>query len=399
MSNLFPWERLLQEFTAQREYCRGYSPLYLALFSYTTEILYKYAVHEDLDFAEKAFITLLESAWQDRPDFTIAGSSLLLAAAIHAAILNDDPQTEGISRFYATVGGSYTPEYDRDVFEQALGGLFLNPGPTLPHFLKNHTIQTNEVSRGALWLLFAILQGRLGSQVPIALVDLGCSAGLNLAADVQGWCWRTRDGMLQLGADAPLVTQTLITEGADPWLRSALAPGQVQPPDIARRVGLDRAPRDLNNPQDYLLLRACQWGDQPERLARFEQAATAAKRVTREIRTADIVEAASKLHKVITPDTRLLIMYNSAVTVYLQDQAFAALHTGIETAFKALPPQVKGVWLELEAPRCGDPGLPSGKYAMKLRSLHDDRLRMQYMAICEPHPQTITFLPGWTLTL
>lgn len=391
------WSELATGFRGQQQYCVGYSPLYEALFGHVARIAAAHAATEPLEFDEQALIDLLSTEWADRVLQNTTESSLLLSGAIHAAVLNQDREAAGLSRFFETVGGSYTSEYDHDVLLQMLGGLFLNPSATVRKFLREGRVQTNEVSRGALWLLPAIVLSAWTPGLPITLVDLGCSAGLNLAADAQPWRWLSGSDERTLNTGEPLVTQQLDFEQADAVVREALPLNHLGRPHVIQRIGLDLHPLHLDQAADLNMLRACIWGDQAARLARFDRAVESYRHLEPPpvIRAANIIEAAQTLPEQIAPGTGLLLVYNTVVTHYFSDPDYAALHANIAEAFRHLPDGVSGLWLEHEAPRPDESPTPPKLFALKAHTLQAGRLDTRYVAYTEPHPQTITLLPGW----
>jgi hypothetical protein len=391
------WENLYLAFTGQQHFCRNYSPLYEAIFAHAAGIIDKYESNESLEFDEQAFFDILETEWANRTLQTGIEATLLLAGGIHAAVLNDDPEAEGISRFFATVGGSYQPEYDRDVLYQMLGGLYLHAPEKLRWFLREGHVQTNEVSRGIVWLLPALILSAVSPNLPITLVDLGCSAGLNLAASVYTWHWTSSTGnVYTLGASAPTIGQALDLSQAQN-IETLLSIGDQQSPRIVKYIGFDLQPMRLDIPDDLLALRACIWGDQPERLTRFDQAVEAFQTTTPppEVVQADIKDVARTLHESIGPETRLLLVYNTAVTLYLNDEDYALLGSNIAESFRQLPSDVRGLWIELESRRRTDPPTPAKLYPIKIHRLVNGELQQAYYGFTEPHPQHISLLAGW----
>jgi len=63
--------------------------------------------------------------------------------------------------------------------------------PGLAALLRTRRVQTNEVSRAVAWRWPA---GLIATGRPVALVDVGCSAGLNLVADALPAPWSDADG-------------------------------------------------------------------------------------------------------------------------------------------------------------------------------------------------------------
>ncbi len=394
MPNL-SWVELARGFAGQSEFSAGYSPLYEAIFAYCAEILRRHVAGQRLDADERALVDLLETEWSGRTLQSVIEATLLLLGGMHSAVLNGE--LPALERFYATVGGSYRPEIDRDALRQALGGVFLKPPETLRTFLRSGEVQTNEVSRGMTWLLPAVVLGTWAKNLPISLIDLGCSAGLNLAADEQTWRWTAADGDRCLGHGDPLISQQLDFGDVEPSVREALPPGALPRPHVLRRVGIDRNPLRLDNPADVATLRACIWGDQPDRLERLDRAIEGYRHLEPppEIVKADAVEAARTLHTLAAPGTRLLLVYNTWVTSYMDDAEYAALAANMMSSFAQLSPGVCGLWLELEAVRRGEPKPPDKLCPLKAHVLIDGVLSTRILAHCEPHPQTITLLPGW----
>ncbi len=136
-----------------------------------------------------------------------------------------------------------------------------DPGPLFLDFLRSRQaevlallafrhIQTNECGRSAIigpgltWVA-SHLQG------PYSLVDVGASAGLNLLCD------RYRIDYGPHGATGPVdaaVQLSCRVVGGRPPIAAQL-------PSIAFRVGIDRSPIDLRDPDDARWLLACVWPD------------------------------------------------------------------------------------------------------------------------------------------
>ena len=129
-------------------------------------------------------------------------------------------------------------------------GLCRQHGDELSALLQVRRVQTNDCGRSALlgpgltWL-----RGRVPG--PMALVDVGASAGLNLIAD------RYRLDYGPLGATGPPDSPVQIhcdVAGGHPPIASRL-------PEFVSRQGLDRSPIDLADPDDARWLLACVWPD------------------------------------------------------------------------------------------------------------------------------------------
>ncbi|HET6581967.1 MAG TPA: DUF2332 family protein, partial [Nannocystaceae bacterium] len=115
--------------------------------------------------------------------------------------------------------------------------------------LATRKVQTNDVSRAVAWRWPAALANRSSvpsgrDERPLVLVDIGCSAGLNLVADALPFVWTDSSGralpkytgevVARIGFDADPVDPSRPAEVA--WLRACLWPG-----DVVRRERLDAA--------------------------------------------------------------------------------------------------------------------------------------------------------------
>lgn len=133
----------------------------------------------------------------------------------------------------------------------------------LPHAV----LQTNEVTRCANLLpAFELVSRRAGRQ-PLALIEVGASAGLNLNWD----CYSYRYGEVCIGSEyAPVQLACTLKGLHQPPLPQVM-------PLVAERIGIDRAPLNPLSRGDAEWLLACIW---PEELHRY-QLLTAAIEVAR----------------------------------------------------------------------------------------------------------------------
>jgi hypothetical protein len=123
--------------------------------------------------------------------------------------------------------------------------------------------QTNEVQRSAA-LLPGLLHVAAQTGLPLAVLELGASAGLNLWCDHYrhehgSWAWGDTASPLTLRSD---------------WVGPPPPGASLQ---IARRAACDTQPVDLAAPGEDLRLASFIWADQPARLARLRAALLVAK--------------------------------------------------------------------------------------------------------------------------
>lgn len=173
--------------------------------------------------------------------------------------------------------------------------------------------QTNEVRRSAVLIPALTLVARDFPGQAVELLELGCSAGLNLRCD------RFRldlpeDGM---GNEASQVRL------APEW-RSAPAPGEL--PDVVARKGVDLNP--LDPVADRLRLLAYLWPDQDDRIARTEAAIGIARDVPADIAAGDAGAWIERQLASPAPD-RTRVVFHTVAWQYFppetQDRALAAM--------------------------------------------------------------------------
>src|SRR5919197_6250239 len=120
--------------------------------------------------------------------------------------------------------------------------------------------RTNETGRRAvLYPAIAEAARRVGANA-VGLIDVGCSAGLNLSVDRVGITYSNGQS---LGDPSSPVQLSAAIVGDRPIPTRAM-------PEVVARVGVDLDPVDVTDADDARWLRACLWPDQPERLARLE---------------------------------------------------------------------------------------------------------------------------------
>src|SRR6201993_249844 len=121
-------------------------------------------------------------------------------------------------------------------------------------------MRANETGRCAvLYPAIAEAARRAGADA-VGLIDVGCSAGLNLNVDRVGITYSNGQS---LGDPSSGVQLSSSVVGDRPIPAQAM-------PEVVARVGVDLDPFDVTDPDDARWLRACLWPDQPERIARLE---------------------------------------------------------------------------------------------------------------------------------
>jgi hypothetical protein len=265
----------------------------------------------------------------------------LLAALHHLVLRGSAPE---LARFFPSAGGDEPPEGAWAVAQRTLAehAAFIRAR-------LGRTVQTNEPGRcvalygGLLWLSER-------HRLPIRLLEIGASAGLNLNADRFGYVVA---GELLGDPDSPLHFD-------EPWDGLPVAdPGAAAARlTIAERRGCDQAPIDPATEEGRMTLRSYIWPDEPQRLQRVDQAAQVAARhpVTIDRRDAGVWLARQLVDA--GPDM-LTVIWQSVVNQYLEDVERAALRSAFASAGAG-----PLAWLTLEPPTEPD---GTGRFELRCR--------------------------------
>ena len=195
-------------------------------------------------------------------------------------------------------------------------------------------VQTNEVGRSAA-LLFGFLAVAAETEMPLRLLEVGASAGLNLRWDrfgysANGFSWGSADSPLQLRFEL---------EGEPPSLPQTV--------EIAERRGCDATPLDASTPEGRLALLSYIWPDQPERIVRMEAALEVAAQVPVSL---ERDTAAAWTERVLAEQApgQATVVYHSIVSQYLSEEERAALYAHIEAAGERASTSAPLAWLRME---------------------------------------------------
>ncbi len=165
--------------------------------------------------------------------------------------------------------------------------------------LKTKIVQTNEVRRCAyLYPVFAYIHKLTNS--PLALVEIGTSAGLQLLWDQYGYSYGS--GSLY-GKEASTVQIVSEIRGEG----TPLLP--LNSPPVGTRVGIDLKINDLSDEQDFLWLNALIWPEHKNRRRLFEKAAAYVLDQDIKFIEGDGVEWLSRISGRIPPNQTLCIFH------------------------------------------------------------------------------------------
>jgi hypothetical protein len=234
--------------------------------------------------------------------------------------------------------------------------------------------QTNEVQRSAA-LLPGLLRVAERTALPLALLEIGASAGLNL------WCerWRLDAGAWAWGDPAAPLTLRPEWPGGPPPLGAPLR--------VLQRAGCDVAPLDITQPEHALRLASYVWAEQRERAGRLHRAQAAAAGWMRaeglRVRAqpaADFV--AAQLAR--RPRHAVTVLMHSVMWQYLGSDEQLRIGRAMQEAGAQASAAAPLAWLRMEPPQ------PDLRMELRLRLWPggDDEL----LAHAHPHGQKVEWL-------
>ncbi|MBI4882877.1 MAG: DUF2332 domain-containing protein [Actinobacteria bacterium] len=200
---------------------------------------------------------------------------VLLFAAVHDLLLRG--LGSELAAYYPNLTVAVAEGDPYPIFRQVA----LDHREVLLQTIATRNTQTNEVGRCAYFLpVFAIVADEVG---PLAHLDVGTSAGLNLAWPKFSYRYDSQP-IINSGS---IVVVDCSTRGAPPLPK--------QLPQLARAIGLDVAPIDVADEEAVRWLEACVWPDQPRRFSQLIAAIEIARSSPPDVRAGDAVIAVGKL--------------------------------------------------------------------------------------------------------
>jgi hypothetical protein len=356
-------ESLREHFEWFADWARGTSPLYATLAR---------------DIAtDPALLELADRVPVDRAPANV------FFAAVHSLLLDDVDHPLGAYDPTCVADENDARAPDDEAFG-ALQAFCDEYREELVEMLPTRRTQTNAVRRcTALVPAFGFVSRQVDRR-PIALIEVGPSAGLNLCWDRYGYEYERADEADDSDAeDGPVVygdasasvrlRSTLRGDGAPP-----LPDPPTSLPPVASRVGLDLNPLDVCNPDDVAWLLGLVWPEHTERHELLRAAIDAARENPPELRAGDALESLSTAvgevpteTPVVVFDTQVRYQFDEAM-----DERYRALIRDLGadrelhwlSGNEAVEDVDGGLWLEhatveREGDADGDPELVSRRLA------------------------------------
>ncbi len=197
----------------------------------------------------------------------------LFLGAVH--YLLEEARDTSLAAYYPSLGGERPPG---DAVGDALLEFVTPRRDEVAGLLRTRLVQTNEVRRcTALLPAFRVASDEAGA-APLALIEIGPSAGLNLLFD------RYRYDYSGVPAGDPASALTVSTE-----VREA-APPVDRVPGVASRFGIDLNALDVRSDEDMRWLRALVWPEHDERRSLLARAIEVARADPPTVVSGDVFE-------------------------------------------------------------------------------------------------------------
>jgi hypothetical protein len=245
--------------------------------------------------------------------------------------------------------------------------------------------QTNEAGRCAT-LLPSLAAISAAEAKPLALLEVGASAGLALYPDRYGYEYDDGTTVTRLspragaGGSAAAPVLRCVTSGDVPLPASL--------PPVVWRAGIDLNPLDVGDPDDVAWLEALVWPEQEFRRARLRKAVAIARQDPPLLVAGDLNEQLLDL-AAQAPDDAALVVFHSAVMAYLS----SAGRSRFRATIRELAASRGCHWLSNE----GHTVIDQEDGSNVVPVMDPDRLRGRFLLLHNGEPVAITGPHGQSL--
>ena len=205
----------------------------------------------------------------------------LLFAVVHL-LLQSQPASP-LAHYYSSIHKSALPP-DSQTFNLFCDYCLQNQDQIIS-ILRHRRTQTNEVRRGLALLPAINVIQVFSEQMPLILIEIGCSAGLNLIWDQYRYIYYTESGKeLNAGSlDSSLLLKANLKGPILPFISST-------PPNLSQRIGIDVNPLNILSTCDVEWLDALIWPEHHDRRESLHKAISIAKNFNLDLRKGDALE-------------------------------------------------------------------------------------------------------------
>lgn len=226
--------------------------------------------------------------------------NLFFAAVKRAA--ETSPRSD-LARLYARIADGEPPPPS---LPAAFARFCAERAPEIAALARTRRVQTNEIRRCAyLMPAFGTVAADAGAR-PLAIIDVGASAGLNLLWDEYRYAYS--DGSEYGPRDS---AATIESE-----LRSPMPPLPSAFPEVAFRAGVDLSPVDLSDDDAFGWMQALVWPDHADRAALLSAAREIWLANPPRVESGDAVETLPRLLAAAPPDAALCVFHCHALNQF-----------------------------------------------------------------------------------
>jgi hypothetical protein len=267
----------------------------------------------------------------------------MLFGAVHFLLLRGAPHD--LRMFYPSVGGrsghaNVWPAF-RDFCEEYRDGIV--------QLVASRRVQTNEVGRCGPLLVGMTFVERMFHGQPLAIIEVGASAGLNLLFDQYNYEYvgeerlkrlSTRPSHSASSGALPVVIRMLLRGQL-----AALTPVPETMPLVVSRVGIDLAPVDVRDDDATQWVESMIWPDQIDRIELFRSAVRIARINPPRIVPGDAMDVVAALIE-SAPSGAIPCVFHTHATYQMSSAWRAAFESLIVAAARRMRRDVAHLFIE-----------------------------------------------------
>lgn len=294
----------------------------------------------------------------------------VLFAAVHAVLASH--KNEPLADYYASLGGSKPADPHAGALLRAF---CLEHREELLPIIRSRLTQTNEVRRSAVLLpAFATIASETG--MPLSLIEIGPSAGLNLLFDH----YQYRYGDVRVGDPESPVVLDSEPRGAIPNFGL---------PRVVSRAGIDINPLDVTNDEDVAWLRALLWPEHTDRLALMNAAIEVARRHRPVLVKGDLFELLTGMVAAAPGGSAV-----SLFATFVLNQFSAAMLTSLRRLLLGLSRERELHLVVMGFSQFIDPSIPrAGDTSVWILRMKDGAGAYRLSSVANPHGRWIDWRP------
>ncbi|MGE7951395.1 DUF2332 domain-containing protein [Lysinibacillus xylanilyticus] len=274
--------------------------------------LYEHLANKIAEDDEILIIATSVPQGQPVPNLLLAGVQYLLSSS------NDE-----LVHFYPSL--TTTPKPINEVYP-VFKAFILSHSDELKALFQEKLVQTNEIRRCSyLYPMMTEIYER--HQKPLAFIEIGASAGLQLGMDQYNYCYNEK---------------LHITNSENAFVLSSENRGEslpvsiTNPPVVCQRIGIDLNPIDIHDEEELRWLQALIWPEHQERRLLLNQALPILKELDLQLIKGDGIKLLNDISRDINPDA-MLVVYHTHVANQIPMELRLELIEQLKEVSKARP--------------------------------------------------------------